>query len=95
MTSDNLLIANKKTEKNNSGESAGEILRVVLKKHNVGVRQLARAIGINPHYLYRCVSDNPKLRVDMSTEKLKKILRALPEEAKIEFFENFAYEKTD
>ena len=79
----------------NNSLHTGDILRTVMKENDIKVKHLSRAIGINEQHFYRYICENPKHRMDMSAEKLKQILRALPDKAKLEFLESFAYENTD
>ncbi len=72
-----------------------DLLRAVIKDHGIQVSHLSRTLGIGQQHFYKYISQNPKYRIEMSAEKLGKILRALPDKAKLEFLENFAYEKTD
>ena len=73
----------------------GDILRQVIVTHKIRVRHISRAIGIDPHAFYRYISENPKLKTKLSADRLGAILRALPDEAKLDFYESFAFEKTD
>ncbi len=71
---------------------AGRILKVVLKNHNIPSRKITTALGLDINNFNKYLTDNPKTRVKLSADRLQEIVRVLPDKAKAEFWQNFAYE---